>query len=273
MIWNSKCNNILFSIRGTGIVPRSDHRNCYCDRKNKRNDSQGEGPRQWKIIRDNHFDPDKGEHEREPCSQVNETIHQAGHQKVERSQTEDRANIGSIGNKRITRDSEDRRNRIDRKEQVRQLDDDHGQGERGQHPAAIHVHLKVLVMKFAGNWKDAAAHPDCPILRKLARRMLSKQHSQRSEEEKQAKEIENEMKPLHQSDAADNHNSTHDKRAEDSPDQDAMLCQRRDAEMRENQYKHKDVIDAQRILDQVPGKKVEAVMRTFKAPHEYVKCE
>src|SRR6266480_6327478 len=263
MISNSKCNNILFSTHGTGIVPRSDHRNCYRNPKNERNDSEREGPRQWKIIRDNHFDPHKGEHECEPCSQVNESIHQAGHQKVERSQTEDCANIGSIGNKRITRDSEDRGNRIDRKEQVRQLDDDHGQGERGQHPAAIQAHSKVLVMKFAGNWKDAAAHPDRPILRKLARRMLSKQHSQRSEEEKQAKEIENEMKSLHQCDAADNHNSAHDERAEDSPDQDAMLCPRRDAEMRENQYEHKNVIDAQRILDQVAGKKIDAMMRTF----------
>src|SRR6266513_5289474 len=273
MISNSKCNNILFSTHGTGIVPRSDHRNCYRNPKNERNDSEREGPRQWKMIRDNHFDPDKSEHEREPCSQVNESIHQAGHQKVERSQTENRANIGSIGNKWITRDSEDRGNRIDRKEQVRQLDYDHGQGERGQHPATIQAHFKVYVMKFAGNGKDAAAHPDRPILGKLARRMLLKQHSQRSVEEEQAKEIKNEMKPLHQCDAADNHNSAHDKRAEDSPDQDTMLCQRRDAEMRENQYKHKDVIDAQRILDQIAGKKIEAMMRTFKAPHERVKSE
>src|SRR6266404_1195829 len=245
MISNSKCNNILFSIHGTGLVPRSDHRNCYRKPKNKRNDSEREGPRQWKIIRDNHFDPDKSEHERKPRSQVNESIHQAGHQKVERSQTEDRANIGSIGNKWITRDSEDRGNRIDRKEQVRQLDYDHSQGERGQHPATIQAHFKVYVMKFAGNGKDAAAHLDRPILPKLSRRMLSKQHSQCSEEEEQAKEIENEMKPLHQCDATDDHNSAHDKRAEDSPDQDAMLCPRRDAEMRENQYEHKDVIDAE----------------------------
>ena len=81
------------------------------------------------------------------------------------------------------------------------------------------------------------------------------------------------MKPLHQCYDADNHNSAHDKRADNSPEQDAMLCQRRDLEMRENQYKHKDVIDAQRILDQVSGKKIEAMMRAFKAPHERVKSE
>jgi hypothetical protein len=100
-----------------------------------------------------------------------------------------------------------------------------------------------------------------------------KQHSQRCDEEEQPKEIKNEMKPLHQCDAADNHNSAHDERPDNSPEQNPMLCQRRDLEMRENQYKHKDVIDAQRILDQVSGKKIEAMMRAFKAPHERVKSE
>src|SRR5882762_3560417 len=111
-------------------------------------------------------------------------------------------------------------------------------------------------MKFARDRKNPAAHPDRPTLRKLARRMPFKQHSQRGEQKKQAEEIKKEMKPLHQCDAADNHNSAHDKRANDSPDQDAMLCPRRNAEMRKNQYKHEDVIDAQRILDQVSGKKI-----------------
>jgi hypothetical protein len=43
--------------------------------------------------------------------------------------------------------------------------------------------------------------------------------------------------------------------------------------MRKNQDKHKNVIHAQRILDQVAGKKIESVMRTFKAPHERVKAK
>src|SRR6266550_5520917 len=98
--------------------------------------------------------------------------------------------------------------------------------------------------------------------------MFSKKHACRRDEQEETEEIKNEMKALHQRDTAQDHGAAHDKCADNSPDQNAMLCERRDAEMRENQYKHKNVIHAQRILDQVAGKKIEAVMRTLKAPHE-----
>src|SRR5690242_8828877 len=106
MIPNSE-SNTLFSIAGCNAILCLEHRNRYCHRENKRNDSEREAPRQRKIIRDNHFEADKTEHERKPRSQVNETLHQTGQQEVEGSQAENRANIGSIGNKWITRDCED----------------------------------------------------------------------------------------------------------------------------------------------------------------------
>ncbi len=185
------------------------------------------------VIGENHLDPDKAEHESEPCSEVNEALHQAGQQKVERSQAENRANIGGINDERIARNREDRGNRIDRKDQVRDLDHDHGQGKWGQHRAAIDAHFKVFAMKFACNWKYAAAHPYYPALGKIARWMFCKQHSQRSEEEEHAKKIKNEMKPLHQCDTAQDHRPAHEERTDYSPYQNAMLSAGGDAKMGE----------------------------------------
>ena len=78
------------------------------------------------MIHKNHLDADETEHESEAGSQVNKTVHQTGEQEVERPQAENRANIRCINNERVTRDSEDRGDRIDRKDQVCDLDHDHG---------------------------------------------------------------------------------------------------------------------------------------------------
>src|SRR6266545_665631 len=245
MITESKCNNILFSINSRGAFPSHDHRRGDRDGQNDNNHNQRDTGWQMEVIGENHLDPDKAEHESEPCSEVNEALHQAGQQKVERSQAENRANIGGINDERVARNREDCGNRIGRKDQVRDFDHDHGESKWGQHPAAIDAHFKMFAMKFGCNWKYTAARAHHPTLAKIARRMFSKQHSQCSEEEEHAKKIKNEMKPLHQCDTAQDHGATHDERADDSPYQNAMLGKWRNAKMGEDQHEHENVIGAE----------------------------
>ncbi len=75
--------------------------------------------------------------------------------------------------------------------------------------------------------------------------MFAEKHSQRSDQEEQAEQIENKMKALHQSDTAQDHDSAHDKGTDNPPDEDAMLRARRHAKISKNQHKNEDVIDAQ----------------------------
>ena len=103
--------------------------------------------------------------------------------------------------------------------------------------------------------------------------MLSEKHSQSGDQQEDAEQVENKMKAPHQRDAAQDHDSAHDQRAEDSPHQRAMLGPRRHAEISKNQYENKDVIDAQRIFDEVSSKKIEAGLRSFNVPDEPIKSE
>ena len=47
-----------------------------------------------------------------------------------------------------------------------------------------------------------------------------------------------------------------------------MLRLWRNAKMRKNQDENKNVIHAQRILDEVAGEKIQPVMWSFEAPHQ-----
>src|SRR5260370_18811422 len=103
--------------------------------------------------------------------------------------------------------------------------------------------------------------------------MFSEKHSQRGDQQENAEQVENKMKPPHQRDAAQDHDSAHDQRAEDSPHQRAMLSPRRHAEISKNQYENKDVIDAQRIFDEVSTKKIESMLWSFETPHQRVEAK
>src|SRR5260370_32966190 len=103
--------------------------------------------------------------------------------------------------------------------------------------------------------------------------MFTEKHSQRSEQQENAEQVANTMKPTHQRDAAQDHDSAHDQRAENSPHQRAMLRPRRDAEISKNQYENEDVINAQRIFDEESSKKIEAGFRSFNVPDEPIKSK
>ena len=88
---------------------------------------------------------------------------------------------------------------------------------------------------------------------------------------KRPKMYNNEMKPPHQSDAEQDHGAAHDESANNSPHQYAVLCSGWNPEMREDEHEHKNVVHAQRVLDQVAGKKIEPVMWPFHTPDDSVK--
>jgi transcription elongation factor GreA len=103
--------------------------------------------------------------------------------------------------------------------------------------------------------------------------MFSEKHSQRRDQQEHAEQVENKMKPTHQDDAGQDHDSAHDQRAENSPHQRAMLSPRRHAKVSKNQYENEDVINAQRIFDEVSSEKIEGGVRSLDIPDKRIKSE
>src|SRR5207244_8709864 len=104
-------------------------------------------------------------------------------------------------------------------------------------------------------------------------RTISKKHLSRREQQEKTKEIKNEMKALHQRDTAQDHRAPHDQCPDYSPDQNTMLCARRNLKVGKNEHEHKNIIHAQRIFDEVAGEKIQRMMWSFDAPHQGVKSK
>src|SRR5205814_10163153 len=69
------------------------------------------------------------------------------------------------------------------------------------------------------------------------------------------------------------HASARDQGADDYPLSHSMLCHRWHAKVSKNQDKNEDVIDAQRIFDEVSSEKIEAGLRSFNVPNEPIKSK
>jgi hypothetical protein len=73
------------------------------------------------------------------------------------------------------------------------------------------------------------------------------------EDEESAEDVDAPVERPQQHARARDEPRAHEQRADDAPEQHAMLICRRHCESREDQQEHEDVVDAQRLLDEVAG--------------------
>ena len=168
-------------------------------------------------VPDNHFHANKTENERETRLQINEAIDQMGEEKVERTQAEDGADVGSVDDKRILGNREHRWNGINRKDKVHHVDDDEGEGQRSQHPAPIDARFEVFAIKLRRNPDPILAQPHHETVPEILFAGLGKKHSDGADDQKKTEEVQDEMKTRDQRDAEQDHDTAHDQSAENSP--------------------------------------------------------
>lgn len=82
------------------------------------------------YIAQDHFRPDKDEHETETVFQIVETIDQVGKDEVETTESENRHDVGIEDNIRVTRIRKARGDRVDGEDNIRQFDKDERDEER-----------------------------------------------------------------------------------------------------------------------------------------------
>ena len=131
----------------------------------------------------------------------------------------------------------------------------------------------MFLIKIAGHGNHFPAEPHQPAVAKFFLVAFAEKHAERGEDEKRPKEAENEVKTRDERNAQPNHYPAHDEGAENSPNQHAVLRFSGDAEIAEDQNKNKNVIDAERILDDVTGQKIETRLGPFQAHHENVESK
>ena len=191
-------------------------------------------------------------------------MHGGGKREVEGAQAQDGEDVGGVDDEGVLGDGEDGRNRVDREDQVHELDDDERHEERRDEagelagPGVNLLHGELLAVKLFG---DAEVPPDQlqhPVVLERGLFTGRPEHLEAGEDQEGA---EQEQDPREGHDQrrtqADQHGTEQDD-AEDAPEQHPVLVDAGDPQEGEDGGDDEDIVHRQRLLDQVAGEEFKA---------------
>ena len=173
----------------------------------------------------------------------------------------------------ILRDGEDGGDGIDGEDEIHDVDHNQDQREGREHPVAVHFDGKFLLVVLGCDAHPASAKAENEVALEIDLFAVTDEHADTGDEEKRAEEVENPVEALHQRDPEPDHGAAHEERADDSPHQHAMLILPAHLEVGKNENEDEDVVDAERIFDDVAGEEIERCLRPFQVPDEEIKAE
>ena len=151
---------------------------------------------------------------------------------------------------------EDRGDGIDGEDQVHHIHHHQHQGQRREHPAARLAHQKPRAVELRGHAQPFPAEPDDGAFAGRFLLVLA-EHLHAREDEEDAEAVEHPFEAGHDLHAERDHGPAHDQRADDAPEQHAVLMLRADLEEGKDHQEQEKVIDAQRVLDDVAGHEID----------------
>ena len=200
---------------------------------------------------DQHLDADQSQNRHQRKFQIAEPAEQIGQREVQASQPEDRKHVRGKNQKRIVRQTNHGGNRIDREHEIGRLHNHEGQEQRCHRQLAVDLREKVVLHKAGMKSKEPSRQTDHPTVLEVHLVIAGEQHLDRRDQQKQAEHVSHPVETVNQLHSDADHHAPHHQRTEDSPQQHAMLIGCRDLEVSQHQRNHEDVIDAQRLFENV----------------------
>jgi len=195
-------------------------------------------------IRDQHFEADEHQNDRQGDFEIVELLNNAREDEVERAQTKNSKDIGSVNDKRIAGNRKNGRNRIDRKHQIGRLDHHQRQKQRRNHQLPRPAHKKALPLVGFSHRHQASHQPEREIFLWLNLFLFLHSHAHTGNQQKGTEDIENPVEGFQQGRARENEQAAHHQCTKYSPEEYPMLIRRRNAQRGKNQHKNEDVINA-----------------------------
>ena len=168
------------------------------------------------------------------------------------------------------RDAEDRRDRVDREQQVgdadRREDDEH----RRPDLLAVHDGAQLGAVVVVADVDHAAQHPDDEVL--ALHLVVVVAAGERlpvgREDQERAEDVEHPAELLDDRGAEEDEDAAQDEGDDDAHHQHLLLVAARDRELAHDQHEDEEVVDRQAVLRQPAGDELAGVLRTGDDPHQ-----
>ena len=201
-----------------------------------------------------HFHADETEQQAQAIAQKPELVGNIVQQEEERPQSHDGEDVGEIDHKGVGGDGEDRRNAVDSKDDIAELDDQQHQEERGHVSPALFADEEIVSVDLTGDGEEATGELDgrmvggidgpVVFLDEHLDAAIDKDNAENGQHPREfadcRPEEENKEEPQHDG-------------AQNAPEKDAMVVALVDAEADKNHNHHEDVVDGERLFEEIAG--------------------
>jgi len=206
-------------------------------------------------IRDEHLDADKTQDGRKAIVQEMKEFHQAGDGEEKRTQSQDGKDIGGVNDKRISGNRQNRRDGINRKQDIGGFQRQQNGQHRRSETLSIFNDEKSGFLKFLGYRNEITKHFDRNVFLRMDFRFFVERHFDAGENQKRAENVHDPVEFVDERNAGKNKCRARNQRQQDAPEERLVLISGRHVEKPEDQQEHKKIINAQRVFNDVSGKK------------------
>src|SRR5690606_32809509 len=227
----------------------------YRDSQDAGDDTERQQNRYFVYVDQQHLYPDKDQDHRQAILQQREAVGEIREQEVHRAQTEDREYVRGQHDEGIGRHRKDRRNAVDRKNQIGDLHQHQHQKQRRRVTHAIAHDEETLAFQLFGHGVMPANPAHHRIRGEIGLVLGHPQHLDTSDQQEHAKQIQDPVELADQAAAEKHHAGTHGDGADNAIDQHSPLQLRRHRKETEDHQPDEDIVDGERFFDQVAGEK------------------
>jgi hypothetical protein len=243
---------------------RSEDRQCETADDDSERDEDIDVIVSW----DKHFGTNESEDSWETVFEIDKISHHTCESEVERTETENSKNITRIDDKHIVRDSEYSRDGVEREDQISKLYHEECYEHRRRCEFCIVLCEKFSSIHLFWDRHDFFEYSYDELPLKLDFFFTLKEHLDSCYDEETTEDIDDKVKCFEDMDTKCDHDSTHHEGSEYSPEEDFVLIDFSDFEIREYQYKDKQIIDTERFFHHVGGHKLQGFFTSKPVPHE-----
>ena len=185
-----------------------------------------------------------------------EDLHQASEGKVDRTKPHDGEDIRRINYEWIGRDAKNCRDRIDGKDDIGSFDHQQNNEERRRKKSSVFADKEVITVVIVGHRHKTPEEPENRVPFRVDLIIIVREHLDAGDDQEGTEDVDYPVKLLDQCNAGKNEGGTHKQRPDDSPEKDLVLVLSRDTKEGEDHQEDEEIVDAQRLLDQITGQEL-----------------
>ena len=209
---------------------------------------------------------DEGEDDRQPLRQVDQSLQQVAEQEVELPQTHQREHVGGEHQVRLLGEAVDRRDRVQREDQVGGAEGDDDEEHRRHQPLAVLLHPELEPVPLVGQLQVSAGEPHHEVVRVVVVVGVARQRDRRVEQER-AENVEHPGELVDRDRAERDEDAAEDQRQDDADQKRLLLILLGHVEAGHDDQEDEQVVDRQAVLGEPAGEELDAELAAVEEVH------